>query len=314
MRAKRSKKYRKIMSSYQLHFSFREPYQVLLDSSFLRACHAFHMPLQKYLENTLHGQSRLFVTQCTLDKATKEWEKTKEKNGDRRKGGRPQWLPPPTEVPLRYCKHKNEKGEDVGVLDEARCLLDLLSGQVKGNEMSKNKQHYVLATAEAEEVERRKRGWVDVRERARLVPGVPIVYVKRSVMVLEELSMSSEAWMRKEERGKFKEGLMGPRGVKRSREDDDDPIVRELMGEVDNYVDKTRGMQKAKGPNPLSVPKKKVKGTQDDQETTQPTVNEDDPKPTRRKRGRRKAADLAEDNDNRASDGGVPVEREEVGL
>ena len=45
-----------------------------------------------------------------------------------------------------------------------------------------------------------------------------------------------------------------------------------------------------------------------------PTVNEDDPKPTRRKRGRRKAADLAEDNDNRASDGGVPVEREEVGL
>ena len=270
------------------------------------------MPLQKYLENTLHGQSRLFVTQCTLDKATKEWEKTKEKNGDRRKGGRPQWLPPPTEVPLRYCKHKNEEGEGVGVLEEGRCLLDLLSGQVKGNEVPKNKQHYVLATAEAEEGERRRKGWVDVRERARLVPGVPIVYVKRSVMVLEELSSSSEAWMRKEERGKFREGLMGPRGVKRSREDEEDPVVRDLMGEVGNYVEKTRGMQRAKGPNPMSVPKKKVKVIQDDQETTKATPNENEPKTTRRKRGRRKAADPTEANYEQAVDGGVPVEREEV--
>ncbi|KIW99915.1 uncharacterized protein Z518_10843 [Rhinocladiella mackenziei CBS 650.93] len=310
MRARRSKKYRKIMSTYQMSFSFREPYQVLVDGNFLKACHTFHMPLQKYLENTLHGQCRIFVTRCTLGKIMREWEKEKEKQdgGDTQKRaskgpGRPEFLPPPTELPLRHCKHKNDAGEDIGVISEARCLLDLLAGQPHGNEQAKNKQHYILATAEADERERKGKGFIDVRERARIIPGVPIVYVKRSVMILEEMSGVTEAVRRKKEKEKFGEGLRGVGlGVKRKRDDNDDESDEDEKGLFDLVENKSaqpkiRGLKKAKGPNPLSVLKKRVKaqgrGQQrngDSRGSGQEQDQESRRKKTRRKRGVKKSA------------------------
>lgn len=293
MRAKRSKKYRKIMSQYIQAFSFRAPYQVLLDSNFLRTCHSFHMPLQKYLENTLHDPCRLYITQCTLAKMMEDFQKHKEKTGDKRKGGRPEFLPPPTEVPLRYCKHKDEEGKEMGVLDENRCLLDLLGGQVKGNEMVKNKQHYILATAEASESETRRKGHVELRERARMVPGVPIVYVKRSVMILEELSGASEAVRRGEERAKFREGLALPNVRKRKRGETEeeepeieDEVLRDLLRDEEVQRPTARGLVRAKGPNPMSVKKKKVTAAE-------PASKVDGPedlkkKSTRRIRGKKK--------------------------
>ena len=291
MRARRSKKYRKIMSTYQRSFSFREPYQVLLDSHFLKTCHSFHMPLQKYLENTLHGKCNLFMTKCTLQKITDAHEKEREKkgkDGERKGPWRPEWLPPPTEVPLRHCKHKNDEGEEVGIVSEARCLLDLLAGQPHGNEHAKNKQHYILATADADEREARSKAFIDVRERARLIPGVPIVYVKRSVMILEEMSGVSERSIRKVEKEKFGEGLVGLADRKRKRGgseegEEEDVLLRDESGP------KIRGMSRAKGPNPLSVKKKKVKvsPSKDDHDAS-PAVGEvSRKKPTRRggKRG-----------------------------
>ncbi|KIW34088.1 uncharacterized protein PV07_00887 [Cladophialophora immunda] len=261
MRARRSKRYRKIMSAYQRSFSFHEPYQVLLDSHFLKTCHSFHMPLQKYLENTLHGQCRLFVTRCTLAKIMADWEKVKQKEGRARGPPRPDFLPPPTEVPLRHCKHKDDEGQELGVVSEARCLLDLLAGQPHGNEHAKNKQHYILATADADEKESRAKGFIDVKDRARLIPGVPIVYVKRSVMILEEMSGVSDRTVRSQEKEKFSQGLIGLASRKRKRgeedgsEDEDDDLLAE-----ENQGPKIRGLKRAKGPNPLSVKKKKAKG------------------------------------------------------
>ncbi|KEF54012.1 uncharacterized protein A1O9_09807 [Exophiala aquamarina CBS 119918] len=271
MRAKRSKKYRKVMSAYQQAFSFREPYQVLLDSHFLKACHSFHMPLQRYLENTLHGQCRLFITQCTIAKVMADFEKEKEKTkvGDGRPRGRPEFLPPPLEAPMRYCKHKNNEGEELGVIGESRCLLDLLAGQPHGNELAKNKQHYILATAEPDERELKRKGYFDVRERARMIPGVPVVYVKRSVMILEELSGASERTRTKAEKAKFSEGLVDTRKRKRGEGADDgsNDELEDILLEREQQAQglKVRGMTRAKGPNPLSVRKKKKVTTSSEQ-------------------------------------------------
>jgi U3 small nucleolar RNA-associated protein 23 len=263
MRARRSKKYRKIMQTYTRHFSFRPPYQILLSSAFLRTCHSFHMPLQKYLKNTLHESCHLYVTKCTLAHIMAKWEESQKEvrkqmpgEGRPRGLGRPEWLPIPTEVPLRHCKHKSDDGTDLGIVSEERCLLDLLAGQPHGNEHAKNKQHYILATADADDVERKRREYIDVRERARLIPGVPIVYVKRSVMILEELSGVSERMIRQGEREKFGEGLMGLGDRKRKRGEGEDGEDEEGQ---DESGPKIRGMRKAKGPNPLSIKKKKVK-------------------------------------------------------
>lgn len=255
------------MSNYQMAFGFREPYQVLLDSHFIKTCHSFHMPLQKYVENTLHGQARLFVTNCTLSRIMAEHEKEKERLKARsgeantpRPKNRPDFLPPPLELPMRHCKHKDDAGEDLGVVSEARCLLDLLADHPHGNEQAKNKQHYILATADADEREQRSKSFLNVRERARMIPGVPIIYVKRSVMILEEFSGVSERLRNRAEKDKFSEGLVNDRKRKRGDGVDDSSDEKDDNAESTQQDPKARGLGRAKGPNPLSVRKKKKVG------------------------------------------------------
>jgi U3 small nucleolar RNA-associated protein 23 len=293
------------MAQYTLPpFSFREPYQVLLDAAFLRACHAFHMPLQKFLENTLHGKCRLFVTRCSLGKIMGDWEREQKKVGNGSKGGevkgRPEFLPPPTEVPLRYCKHNDEET----AVEEVDCLIDLLAGQPKGNEQVKNKHHFVLATAEPTDAEKRKagRGFVDVREAARNVPGVPIVYVKRSVMVLEELSRASLRAKGEVERERLREGLVGGAGRKRKRGDEEE------KEEGEGGTASKERVVKVKGPNPLSVKKKKPKPQrpkEDDAEDqrrdrakpNEPQDDDDVPKSKRRRKHKGKKGDELGDSE-----------------
>lgn len=172
---------------------------------------------------------------------------------------RPPHLPPPTTLPLRYCSHN----QDSGPTDETKCLLSLLS---PNPESKKNKEHYILATADPElratennmgdDQQKRKYALLPptthnaLRRGARSIPGVPIIYVKRSVMVLEPMSGSSEDMREGSERRKFKTGFIStPVTGKRKRNAEG------------SAAPKGEGTKKAKGPNPLSMlkPKKRVK-------------------------------------------------------
>src|SRR5215471_11906793 len=133
---------------------------------------------------------------------------------------RPPHLPPPTTLPLRYCSHN----QDSTPTDEIGCLLSLLSPNA---EVKKNKEHYILATADQElsaanggggsgdDGGQQKRKSAPppkppnntLRRGARAIPGVPIIYVKRSVMVLEPMSVPSEGVRVGLERGKFRTGV-----------------------------------------------------------------------------------------------------------
>lgn len=171
---------------------------------------------------------------------------------------RPHHLPPPTTLPLRHCSHN----EDSEPIDEIECLLSLLSPSA---DAKKNKEHYILATADPlarkhdrTDQQQRKRKRDDEREEeramrrsralrvhARSIPGVPIIYVKRSVMVLEPMSTPSETVRDGVEKDKFRAGL------------DTEPSLSK-RGEGDGEGPKKKpGLKKAKGPNPLSVKKPK---------------------------------------------------------
>ncbi|KAI5288472.1 Small subunit processome component [Ascosphaera acerosa] len=287
MRAKRSKKYRKLMQQYEIAFGFREPYQVLVDSHFLKAVHAFRMDFMPALERTLQGKPKPFITKCSLHAltATAKADPSTAANADSRthpsRAARPPELPPPTVLPLRYCSH-NENDEPI---DEAECLLNLLSPNRHSTDAKKiNKEHYILATADPippkhankARPDRRKeaeyaalqRKASQFRWQARQVPGVPIIYVKRSVMILEPLSGGSERVREGVERDKLREGLkvkstpgsgsaapgtgltasLSDVGGKRKREETQ-------SGATDRP--KKRAAKKVKGPNPLSVKKPK---------------------------------------------------------
>ena len=221
------------------------------------------MPLQKSLENTLQDSCKIFITKCSLAKIMREHTKAQENGKTAKAVSRPEFLPPPLDLPLRHCKH-NEDGAPIG---EEDCLVDLLSGEVSGNQVPRNKHHFVLATAEPppEQVERQRksRSHVDLREMARGIPGVPIVYVKRSVMVLEELSGATLRARKSVESEKIREGLVGGVNRKRKRGENDDGSEEIDAEETGKGDVQRRGVKKANGPNPLSVKKKKVRPQQD---------------------------------------------------
>lgn len=190
---------------------------------------------------------------------------------------RPQHLPPPTVLPLRHCSHN----DDDTPIDEVECLLSLLC---PNTETMRNKEHYILATADpvalgdddvnSDNPKKRKHAEALMEERnekatalrsgARSVPGVPIVYVKRSVMVLEPLSVPSEKVRVGVERGKFKTGVEAAlnvvSGIKRKRDDEEEETTAATTTPRD------RGLKKAKAPNPLSMKKPKKREKQNPSE------------------------------------------------
>ncbi|PLN77928.1 hypothetical protein BDW42DRAFT_152347 [Aspergillus taichungensis] len=265
MRAKRSKKYRKLMHQYELAFGFREPYQVLVDANFLHAVHTFKMELIPALERTLQGKVKPLLTKCSLAAIMAAQPINPKTNNPYR----PFHLPPPTELPLRHCSHN----ADSTPIEETECLLSLLCPSTEAKK--KNKEHYILATADppapkkdaaagGDAGRKRKRGGgVDeaavalrsaqkFRSAARSIPGVPIVYVKRSVMILEPMSAPSDGIREGYEKGKFRVGLNDEAMQKK----------RGGAGEGDKDKSKSKGVKKPKQPNPLSVkkPKKKTPG------------------------------------------------------
>lgn len=264
-----------------------------VDSNFLNAVHSFKMDLIPALERTVQGKvkPRMFyllfrtdisiatfcanmrntyivLTKCSLAAIMASQPINPKTNAPYR----PTHLPPPTTLPLRHCSHN----EDSSPIDEIECLLSLFSPSA---ESKKNKEHYILATADpadpekvaakttgdgkakrraeldAEEAVRRARA---LRSSARDIPGVPIVYVKRSVMVLEPMSRPSEGVRDGYEQGKFRVGL-----------DADSALGKRKRGENENAdggAEKKDGKKKksgkARGPNPLSMKKPKKREDQ----------------------------------------------------
>lgn len=149
----------------------------------------------------------------------------------------------------RRCNHHE--------LEEPLSTLECLTSVIDPKGSRSNKNRYVVASQDEE-----------VRKYCRGIKGVPLVYVKRSVMIMEPMADSSLGAREGFEKGKFRTGIRGKgpnAGQKRKRdssdgsegEDNDDPgptPVEESAGsgEVPAKKKKAKGL---KGPNPLSIKK-----------------------------------------------------------
>ncbi|EGX92193.1 rRNA-processing protein UTP23 [Cordyceps militaris CM01] len=232
MRGKRSKQYRKLMEQYCMTFGFREAYQVLVDAEMVEDACRFKMDLAAGLERTVHGKVKPMITQCEIRKL---YEKTNEpgvreaielaKNYERRRCGH----------------HPDEYPKPLSTLE---CLSSVVDPKSTGQ----NKHRYVVAS-QSQEVRRALRG----------VRAVPLIYIKRSVMILEPMADDSTEVRMREEKAKFRAELKKkvPSG-KRKREEEDDEGQGEEGGNVERAADKKKKKYgAAKGPNPLSMKKAK---------------------------------------------------------
>ena len=231
------------MHHYQLSFNFREPYQVLVDAQTIQDAARFKMNLPLGLERTLHGQVKPMITQCSIRHLYKA--ETTDQNQ------KTAWIEQAKTFERRRCNHHE--------LPEPLSTLECFSSVVDPKSSGVNKHRYVVASQEQE-----------VRSKMRDVAGVPLVYINRSVMIMEPMAAKTEEVRDKEERGKVRAGLKSRRGAdegssKRKREDDDDD---DSDGEDTNGAgEAARDTQTAskpakkrkgpKGPNPLSMKKSK---------------------------------------------------------
>jgi len=124
-------------------------------------------------------------------------------------------------------------------LEKPLSTLDCLKDVVDSKHQLTNKHRYVIASQDGA-----------VRSLMRKIPGVPLIYVSRSVMILEPMAESTEQVRLSQEKGKFKAGILETKSSKRKAQDDQAPEAPE------NQI--TRKRRKGpRGPNPLSMKKPK---------------------------------------------------------
>ncbi|KAL7909457.1 Fcf1 domain-containing protein [Trichoderma velutinum] len=241
MRGKRSKQYRKLMEQFSMTFGFREPYQILVDAEMIKDANRCTMDLEARLQGTVHGKVKPLITQCEIRKlyaekdqpgvnAAIELAKTFER---RRCGHHPNEYPKP--------------------LETMECMRSVVDPKSTGE----NKHRYVVASQS-----------LDVRRMLRGIRGVPLIYIKRSVMILEPMADESVQIREREEKRKFRAELKKNTLGKRKREEkeengddgseSDDDEVKQSKGEPDSTSEKKAKKNRGtKGANPLSMKKKK---------------------------------------------------------
>ncbi|KAK3299043.1 Fcf1-domain-containing protein [Chaetomium fimeti] len=275
---KRTKQYKKLMRSFEL-LGFRQPYQLLITSDVL--LDTTKLDLVSLFEKTLSTKGlKPMITQCCIRAL---YAKNVGPNRDQTVAAA---IERAKTFERRRCGHLMDQDP----LTERECMLSVVDPKGKGE----NKFRYVVVTQDEM-----------LRDRLRSVVPTPLMYVRRSVMILEPMSSSSARVREREERSKFLEGIVRqPRKRKRDEdesgeeqsgsEDEDEGgeggagRPREVSGEEKQK--KKKKQYGRKGPNPLAV-KKTKKASEVDQKTGKPAPPAGEaPTEAKAKRKRRKKA------------------------
>ena len=157
----------------------------------------------------------------------------------------------------RLCNHAIDQP-----LSVQECLTSVIDSKMSGT----NKHRYLVAANDE-----------NLRSSLRSMPAVPLIYVKRGVIIMEPMVNSTQLLLQKVEKDKMRAGLLTGSRRKRKREDGEDhgnesssvpglgkeattepldtlPVAKELISR--------RRKKGPKQPNPLSMKKSKVKSSQ----------------------------------------------------
>lgn len=260
MRQKRAKAYRKQMSYYQMNFKFREPYQLLVDDEIVLESCRVKLDLVKALERTIQAECKPMITQCCMEalyRSENAQAIALAKNFERRRCGH---RPAPkgraaveaAEAYANKVKQAEARGDeppkkpDDGSRKPHDCLWEVI---VHNNQ---NKHRYVVATQKDK-----------LRNRLRRIPAVPMLYLSRSVMVMEPMSQITERARAMIEQNKLNQGLNDPQLKKKTASNDAENSDSDGDKEEEEEIKRPKPKPKAgpKQPNPLSIKKKKKTAT-----------------------------------------------------
>ncbi|ORY89021.1 Fcf1-domain-containing protein [Leucosporidium creatinivorum] len=240
MRQKRVKSYRKVMQLYCSAFKFREPYQLLVDAAFIQSVVQQKLDFQARLQDVVQGAIKPMITQCSMQ-ALYDAGAEGQAAVDEAKG-----------FERRKCNHFK-------VRPEAECLASMAGKD--------NPHRYVIATQS-----------LPLRKSLRSVPGLPIIYINRSVVLLETPSDQTMAKKSSMENQKLhvpaeelallnKTSVPTPTSAQLIGGDSlplaSTSTAAAVEGEGAETVEQPKKKKRKgpKGPNPLSIKKKKGDST-----------------------------------------------------
>ncbi|KAH8551401.1 rRNA processing protein Utp23 [Umbelopsis sp. PMI_123] len=223
MRAKRQKVYKRAMHSYQSGFGFRTPYQILLDGNFVQESLSNKIYMKEVLPNTLMGPTKQLITSCAIAELRSK--------GEDFSGA----VIASKRFERRRCKH-------VEPVSSAQCIKEIIDKD--------NPHNYCIASQDAE-----------LRKYLRSIPGVPLIHINRSVVVLEPPSQATKNKIAEIEKVKTqpneKELSFMKKKKKEMKEQQKKVLTQDENGEQKEAPSKKRKRNGPKQPNPLSVKKKK---------------------------------------------------------
>ncbi|EGZ26299.1 hypothetical protein PHYSODRAFT_350283 [Phytophthora sojae] len=218
MRYLRAKGIRKALRQFHFLCGIKPPYKVLLDGNFIAMCVQMKVDVQervpKFLQVKAH-EVEFYVPRAALEELKMLGEATKEAYE----------LAQNFKVAEVYDQPKTDGDAPVDVSKVVQSIIG-----------DKNDRKFVVCTQE-----------VELRKALRLVPGVPLIYLNRSVLVFEDISRATLAIVRQDEKAN-----MAKLDVNEKRK------LEQMQGgeEGEDHEEKQRLTKKrAKGPNPLSMKK-----------------------------------------------------------
>ncbi len=193
-------------SVFERAFGLRQPYQLIVDGDFLETTLKQKMMFRDLLPTVLGGPVKLFTTACVLQELRKN---------------RSEAMFNAKRLEIRRCPHTGRHQPGV------ECIKSIIG---EGNE------HHYGVCAQSDQL----------REALRCVPGTPLVFVYKGVLVMED---PSEATLQEAER--LQKGKMKPDLSELALINKLVPVLKE---------EKAKKRKKKGGPNPLSCKKKQLIG------------------------------------------------------
>ncbi|KND03285.1 rRNA-binding ribosome biosynthesis protein UTP23 [Spizellomyces punctatus DAOM BR117] len=206
MKVKRQKTNKRHISVYTHSFGFREPYQVLVDGNFIAVALQMRTDVRDALPKVLTGTARPMTTSCVQAELRALGPDFTGASLNAKRFER------------RRCAHTHSP------VPAAECIRQIIG--------ESNQHNYCVATQDQA-----------LRSDLRKIPGTPLIYINRSVVILEPPSAATMAKIQEMEIAKTL-----PQSFEVSILNKPEPLAPEP----------SKRKKKAKGPNPLSVKKKRT--------------------------------------------------------
>ncbi|MQL93549.1 hypothetical protein Taro_026191 [Colocasia esculenta] len=246
MRVKKQKRHRKVVRFYSACFGFRDPFKVLCDGTFIHHLLLHRLlPAADAVSKLLSAPVTLFSSRCIAA----ELKSLGESHAESHLASQ--------QLNTARCDHEKR-------VNAATCIESIVR--------EGNTEHYFVATQD-----------VELRKKLREIPGVPIIYGLKNALFLEQPSSQQHEFAKSSEEGRLHISESEVQILRKRRLEDMLPDkaatgsagAQENSGsEVDlewstglipvrkrlDLMEKSKfKRKKAKGPNPLSCKKKKIK-------------------------------------------------------